>query len=54
MQCRSLVIGVKSMHYHVWIAMASGGLRRQETVMLEDCSRSPSYFFKFVLVKLLV
>ena len=53
-QCRSLEVGVQSIHYHVGIAMSSSGLRRQETVVLEDCSRSPSYFFNFVLVNSLV
>ena len=51
-QFRCLILGVKSTHYHVWIAMSSSGLRRQETVVLEDRSRSPSYFFNSVLVKL--
>ena len=51
-QCRPLVVGVQSIYYyHVGIAKSSSGLRRQETVVLQDCSRSPSYFFNSVLVK---
>lgn len=54
-RCRRLTVGVESMHYHAWIAMSSGGLRRRKSVMspvLEDyCSRSPSYFFNSVLVQ---